>query len=284
MPLRIHCLASSSTVIDGIQDCRLANNIEYELARGDGVPFTTFVAERQRRPTSTFVTKKLGPATTLFGLAGYKISATPLDLWFADEDNGGTIGTTGTKVSVTKGIVVPRSLAAPCGQAASLTYELAAAKTDGTAPYAVTDAATFPTGALLDELNMLTGVTIGGVAVPQLRQVSIEWNPRIRTIHADSAQYPILVALEDLQPVIRISTYKDVALSTYLTGAVAAVVITLSKCENGGRFALTGHKTLTTYVSGGAAESLAGSISQPAETELVIQVAWNGTNSPIHIA
>jgi len=281
----IACLKRGETLIDGIQESGVSPGLTHFLIGGDNSAYNRMVSINEQRPTARFTTVKVAAAITALGLTGLAIGATPLEIWFNDFDNEGSRKTTGEKINVTGGIVAPRTLDAEQGAIARIAYELVMAESDGTVPFTATSAQTVPTGADVDESFRLGDVTVYGASIGPVLGVSIDWGFVIKTIMGNDSIFPVLVAIEHVQPRITIRTLKPEALvAVGASGTDDLWEIELLANEQGGGLAGVGDKVFSTHLNHSHVESLSGTYRGEAVTTIMVEPIFDGTNAPITVA
>lgn len=279
----ITALKLGATLIDGIQDSDIDPGIEHSLHKSDGMAWNTMVVLDASDPKISFASKKIDALLSVFGLDGYKISATPLDAYTIGADLGGSLLTTGEKISMTSGVVVPMRLSASQKPGATLQYQAFGAKSDGAAPWTVTSAQTAPTGMLLDELFRSGDVTIGGASIGPVAGFDIAWTNVVPQDRGDG-MFPMMVNVETLQPVITVRSRKvTAAAQVTLAGSASVMVLNLLECTAGTGLSAAG-PVLTTHLNAVFVSKLSGSQTDKAVTEITCVPVYDGTNSPITIS
>jgi len=282
----ITALKQGATVIDGIVDSRINPGIELFIAGADSQKYNHYLCVNEARPVASFTTLKIAAAITQFGIDGAAISATPLDLYTVDSEAAGSRGSTGEKVSITKGLIVPRQLVAVQGQWATITYDVfMGGTTADAAPFAVTSDQTSPTGIALDELFTLGEVKLNSADIGPCQNYTLDFGFAVDQVMADGKVYPVQVYWRVQQPIITATTLLPEALATItVPGTSNTMTFQLQKCLEGGTRAGSGHKTFTTNENYVHVETFGGSHNDLAHTEINCVPCCDGTNAPIVVS
>lgn len=228
-----------------------------------------------------FTTLQVAQALAASGSA-CSLATSPLALFAVKLQNGGIRAASGhCSWTYGAGLLLPRTLT--CGHQgnASLSYQTLAISGDGsTAPVVQSTAATIP-AAPAASLWTLSGVTMGGVAVPQIKSVSIDWGLKVDSEGADSDLWDSHAAVMAWHPTITITTSK-IGVITALAGQSGVCGITLRNRAAGGTF---GSSTLSIAGTGltFADQPFRASGQKPGEASIRGHCAWDGTNAPIII-
>ena len=286
MPHQITALKQSTTVIDGIVNGSISPGLELFLGRSDSLKYATAVAIAQQRPAAQFGSLKIAAMNTLFGIDGQAISATPLDFYTVVRTTGGSFLTTGEKISVNKGIIVPRTLSVRQGTPAVITYAVIMGGTAAdAAPFSTLSAQTAPVGMTVDEAFFLGAVTKGSGDLLEIVGWDIDFGFQIDVQMCDGWQFPACVAWSVQQPTIRILSQESTALvAVTVDGDDDTVTLKLLKFLEGGFRAGTGDLTFSTHENIMHVESLGGNSGDDAETAIVVVPVFDGTNAPITVA
>ena len=162
------------------------------LERGSGTVDNEFAAVGEAKPMLSFTTTALATVLGLVGLDGYAITS-QTDFYFAQVAQGGMRGGAGThiKMTLTNGMVVPKSLSASQGQPAKLTYDLYPISTDGvTAPIVIATAQSLPTIPIVSELFTLGPAWVNANALAALQSMNWEFSPQMEHVAGDGQAYP----------------------------------------------------------------------------------------------
>jgi len=280
----IQALKLNTTTLDGMQEQEIDPGIEEFLASGDSRAFNTLATINRQWPKVPFTTLKIANAMTLFGIDGYEISANPLECYTVEADHAATRKTTGEKINVTAGIVVPTQLSVKNEPGATLAYTAFGGAEDGTIPFAATSAQTVPIGLDIDELFRAGDVTINSVSVGPVSGYTIDFGIEVEVQIDPTTAFPTLVYIKKHAPKITILSQKATSLVQMgVSGNDDLVSLSLLKCESAGTIAATGHKTFATHKNFVRVGKLGGSHNEPAETEIVVDCLYDGTNAPITV-
>lgn len=292
----IYAVGVGTAVLGGITQQNVALGSDVQMEPTDAAVFGQFVSLVAQNPQAGFSTYHIASALDAVALAGQDISALTggLVLYANKHAAGGTraSGASHRSYTVNEGLVVPRTLSADHQGNFRLAYQ-ALPIYDGTNdPYVVGDSATLPTAATDDERFTIGGVTIGGVALTQLRTVEIDFGVRAVPEGADSDIWPTFVSIEDIMPKITLRGIDPEwfkAANIPMVGKPAThanTTIYLRKRAQGGSFvadATEEHIALTAAGMVVVDDGFNGTGAGAAEATAVLTCRFDGTNDPITI-
>jgi len=271
-----------------------SKGLEQSLIGGGGGVYATFGWRPQAMPRAGFESVKVGAMLTLFGIEAVEIDstatpATGLELYTVDAASGAMNGTTGSKLSVNRGAVIPRSLSIPLGQPAQYAVDVLMAKESGAVPYTIQKGQTIADAAItvnVDEAWTLGTVSIGGVDVDYVQSVEIEFGNDQDQIGSDGQSYPTLLKVGNPRPTLSITTQDtDQIADLTSAGGSGVVVVQLLKYDpQTGLVADTGHKTLTTSLALPRDDGWSQSHAEDIGVTISHAILHDGVNDSIVIA
>jgi|GEM_PF-4606283 len=206
MAHQIHCLRVSTTLYDGIVDSALSPNIAETLQGGDGSLYNTFAATLGAAPALRFTSVKVAQNRALSGAAGAAIG-TAVEAFLVEEEAFGTRKSTGQKLALSNGVIVPRTISADQGGVARLAQEIVlGGAAAGGAPYSFTADQTVPTAATVDELFTLGPITVDGTSIGGVQSLSFDFGVGLSAVQSDGQTYPRLVAVNAVAPRLTFDT------------------------------------------------------------------------------
>jgi hypothetical protein len=278
----LHYLAPvkiGATGLGGISatDNPVQNQIRDEPSSGELTARIQALAGQGFGPS--FTTVDVAAALALCGPMGVALASYPLKLYAqAGADDGRRAAGGHTGYTYQHGLLLPQSL--ECSHQGDCSLSYAAVVTwDGTHdPLVLSSEGSLPAiGA--PSLWTLGSATLGGVAVPQLRSVRINFGLKAEAEGADSDIWPSRPSVSAVQPVITVATTRISALLP-LIGASGSFSLVFRQRDEGGTF--TG-ETFTLSGSGMAnfTKKFGVSGNKPGEAALEARPKYDGVNDPI---
>lgn len=282
----IQCLQLNSTKYDGIVDMRFDPGLDVQKEGSDSNPRAQIATAIPKRPRLEWTTKKVSAHNTLFGIDGYAVSANALEAYGVTAAAGSSPrGTTGNKINVTNGVVVPMRLTADMTTAQIAYACYCGGIGAGTVPYTVTTGQTVPTGPTLSEAFALGAITRAGSAIGGVTSCNIDFGFAVTQQMDPGKEYPVLVYILTHEPVISIGAMDDSLLNALTpAGSGDAIVITLKKKAAAGAYSGSGDITLTTNLEYVAMSNWAGTHNNPAEASVDVHCLWDTVNAPIVVS
>jgi hypothetical protein len=281
----LHYLAPvkiGNTGLGGITatDNPIRNEIRDEPSSGELTARIQALAGQGFDPS--FTTQDIAAALAACGAMGCALAASPLNLYAqAGSDDGRRAAGGHTMYTYQHGLLLPQSL--ECNHQGDCSLSYAAVVTwDGVHdPLVVSDGASLPA---IDATSLWTlqSASLGGVAVPQLRSVRLNFGLKAEAEGADSDIWASRPSVSAIQPVITVTTTRISALLP-LIGDSGTFSLVFREREEGGTF--TAH-TLTLSGSGLAnfTKPFGARGNRPGEADLEARPKYDGANDPIIIS
>lgn len=184
------------------RNVQLGLDVVSEASSGDVYPLTNYV--RAGKPGASFATESLKIALDLCGLTGLSIAGLTggltLFMQYHTDAGGRTGGAANRKFNLTKGIICPVGLTAQHQGNAELHY-IVVPTWDGTNdPVIESDSITLPTGFTNNLMWTLGKATVGGILLPEIKSVEVDFGIRLAPEGADSDIFDTFVSIEQTQP------------------------------------------------------------------------------------
>lgn len=292
----LYAADANGTYIGGITQQNLTANSTIAALMGSGEYQPKFLALIGQTPTGSFTTLAVKAALDLLGQLGWAITGDGFNFYGYKHAEGGTRAGAGShkKYAMAEGLLVPRTLT--CDHQGDATIQVDVAITwDGSAnnPIVVTQNVSVP-GGVTDLIRFTLGpVTIGGVALTQIRSVTIDFGLSAPPEGADSDLWATYVSIVRAQPMIRlrgidVDWFKATG-AIPLTGKPAAhadTTIYLRKRALGATFVANGTAEHIKITAAGLAHIdplFDAGGGTPAETGLTLETRHDGTNNPLVI-
>lgn len=206
--VQLHTDAMESAVlIGGITQQQLPTGTEVRSDPTSGDPYPRHQAVVAQKPTAGFTTMHLARSLDAIGVAGIKIkSATNPGLrLFAQKYNEGEMPASGSvhkRYTIREGLLLPRRLTCGHQEDATIQYE-ALVTYDGTnAPIVPNDDVALPTGLVDDQRFTLAKVTVGGVLLPQLTGVDVDFGLGAVTTGSNSDVWDTHSSVRTVRPML----------------------------------------------------------------------------------
>jgi hypothetical protein len=294
-PAKIYAGKYGTTVLDGIVQSSFSKGLQQSLIGGGGGVYATFGWRPGAMPRASFESVKVGAMLTAFGIEAKEIdsAASPtalgLDLYTVDAASGAMNDTTGSKLAVASGAVIPRSLSIPLGQAARYSADILMAKADGSCPYTIQKGQTLADASItidVDEAWTLGTVSIGGTEVDYCQGVEIDFGNDQEQMGSDGQSYPTLLKIGNPRPTLSITTQDtDQIADLTAAGGSGVVVAQLLKYDpQTGIVADSGHKTLTTSLALTADDGWSQGHGEDIGVTISHAILHDGVNDSIIIA
>ena len=290
----LYGVSVGSSLLGGITRQSIPPNIAERGEASSGEVYPRFQSIVGMRPMLQFDTLAISSALNLIGALGTSIAGLTGGLSFYAQkhtDGGSRAGSSShRKYNAVKGLLIPRRLSVGHQGDATLTYE-AYATYDGTNdPLALTDSVSLPSGIADDERFTLGPVTIGAVALGQVRQLDLDFGINVQTEGADSEIWDRYCSIITVKPVLTLRGVdvqwwkSDKVPLAGLAGTHANTAIYLRKRAAGGTFvadATAQHIKLTLAGLVLLGDGHAASGSGAAEVSLSVPTKYDGTNAPL---
>jgi hypothetical protein len=284
-----------------------------------GLPYPTAAFVTQHAPRANGTTHQVKALLTAISAKGGDIETLGgINLYFQQYKQGGLRETEALhrKVTIAKGVIVPRTLTVSYRQDATLSYEILIIGDGTNAPVLITDNVALPTvtvepppSGIEDRVRYSLGdIKVGGITLEGVRQVTIDFGLDAKTEGADSDVIDSFACIETWKPEARISgvnlewlssTFgQKIPLYCYDTGVAklgvvakqtleevpANTTIQLKKRAKNGLWDSAGHLTIAMAGLAYVDDAGSGSTGGYAEPSLVIAGIYDGTNDCITVS
>lgn len=195
-----------AVVLGGIESVNVKTETEHRAEATSGELYPRHQAIVGQKPTADFASVCLAQCLAQIGLAGLSIATLTngLKLYaYKHTDGGGrSSGSTHRLYTIKKGLIVPRRLTCDHRGDALLTYDVLMTWDGTNDPFIVTDTSAVPTAPTDAERFTIGGITIGAIAIPQVRSFELDFGINAVTEGADSDIFDTFVSIVDVKPVI----------------------------------------------------------------------------------
>jgi len=286
MSFSLAALKSDTTVLGGIKSSSVSPGLQMMLEGGSGQVYKSYGAVDRLAPVAEFSSININALLAFCGVAGLAINATPLELYFVEDEEFVSRKTTGVKMTLSKGVLFPRSVSGPAIGPATITYGIALGGFAGAAPFSIGIDQEVPTGANVPVIEMFKGgpLTINEVDAGPVEDGAIDFNFTIREIFGSGAVYSQRIHIEDISPRMRFTVLDAETLNTVgLTGSNLLVTWTLLACTRDGGRTGSGDIVFSTHQNNVRVEGISGAHGGGVSSTLIVDASWDGTNTPITV-
>jgi hypothetical protein len=289
----IHPDGMSATLIDGVTDQNIDNQIKRINDRTSGDVYSRFQGIVESKPTLSFSTVNIAKALDAVGLTGLKIaSASNVGVVFYAfaHDEGGTrkSGSAHRSYTVREGLMIPKKISCSHGQDAKIDYEIITTYDGSNDPIVIADTVSLTALDGDDERFTLHSLSIGGVTLSQLESVEINFNVKGEGKASDGDIYDTFSWIDEILPTIT-ATGSDIEWMKSsnipilgVDGAHADTVVKFRKRALGGTFVadLTAEHIAVT-ACGMAIIDKPFQGGENAQTSVNLEARHDGTNVPL---
>ena len=301
---RVHTLYAAQLYTDamgaavllcGLQNSSIRTGSEIRSEPASGDPYPRHQAIVAQKPMATLESFHIARYLDAMGYSGHPIkSATNygLRLYAAKFTEGSTLasGSVHRKYTIREGMLCPRRLTCSHQGDATITYE-ALVTYDGTNdPIVIADSEALPSGLIDDERFTLGAVTFGGVSLPQVTQLDIDFGLDAQTEGTNSDIWDTHSTLRKVRPSI---TLRGIDIEWFKSSVIPLIGLNGTHANSG--FYLRKRSVGGTFVANATAEHIHGTIcglavveeafsaqtNQNAEPSVTIPLRHDGTNYPI---
>ena len=289
--VNIDTVGAGDVFIDQITDFNVDTAINEILEGADGMVDPTFVAVQSQSPKVGFTSTKLATALAKCGISGLAISADAdedgAEFWFQKVAEGGTrtSGSNHLKMTMKKGLLVPRSLSAPNDGIANLTFEALAVYDLTNDPIVIATSQSLEGTPVVDELFTCGPVEINGVALAGIQEITIDFGITELIEGADGQVWPTFVGIMTRRPVITIRTLDVLSLNTFglsgkAQGATDSKIYLRKIAEGGTRVADATEEHISFAIDEGRimVNTISGGHDAPQMSEVKITPSYDGSN------
>lgn len=269
----LYGISVGNTFIPQITNWSVNKGVTELVESGSGAVDPTFVAIGEMRPAISITTSAIATSLGACGMDGLAISSgVPVVAYMQKAAAGSTrmSGSNHIKLTMNKGIMIPRQISATHNQIATINYDIFALYDGTNAPiiYANNQALTGSTAA--SELFTCGPIYAGATLINSIQSTTVDFGIRER-IHSGSGEvYPTFGCIESRRPSITANTddvVSDIALGFggRAESATASKVYLRKIAKGSDRVAdSTGEHILFTLAEGRHhIESLSGNVDSP---------------------
>lgn len=291
-------VASPSVPVNlaGVTNVTVPDEWDIRASRTGGDVYPRHVAAYSHAPRPTFRTVCLQDALDVIGLTGLVLANGGVNL-FAQKFSEGALAASGSahrKYNITEGLCYPVRLTCEHRGDAEIEYAILPTYDGSNDPIVETDTSALPTAPTDNERFTLGQVTIGAIAIAQITRLEVDFGVVAQAQSTDSDIYDTHCMIRAIEPKIRlvgsnIEWLKSTAVPrTGLVFTHANTKLYLRKRSTGA----------TAFVANNTAEHISLAAAglavitnpfddqgdDPAQVNLDLTVAYDGTNAPIVIS
>ncbi len=302
----LYAIQAQGGLIDQITNQDYDQGIEEIIQAGDGKTDAEFIATITQAPVLSFTTVALAKALAIAGYSGEAITS-GLDFFLQKVKSGGTreVGANHVKLTIGKGILLPRTARATQGGEASIEYDALAISDNGlNAPIAVATGEAL-TGSPEETEKFTVGTAkINGTLIEGIQDITIDFGIQEFLQGSDGNAFNTFAGIMERRPSITIRSLdvnlidvfntSEITISPTTTIHPGQVGITTGKAEVGFaklkafgiREALSAavHVLFTVNEGRMTIRSIGGAGNDPQAVEFVITPSFDGTNDSLAIA
>lgn len=288
----------SAVLLGGITQQSIVTGTRLQGDPTSGDPYVRHQAIHAQKPRATFSTLQIARALDNIGPSGLKIkseSNTGLRLYQRKYDEGSTpaSGSNHIRHTIREGLLVPRQLSCSHQDDATLQYE-ALVTYDGTNdPIVPADSVALPTGLLDDERFTLAAVTIGGVLITQVTNLTLDFGLDAQTEGSNSDIWDTHSSIRSVSPSL---TLKGIN-AKWFSSAVIPLIGKKGTHANTSFYLRKRKDDGSTFVADGTTEHIKFTMcglaymdsvidvqtNQPGEPAIMMPLRYDGTNFPVVI-
>ncbi len=291
----LYAVVHDSTAIGGVHALNIDPKDQVLAEATAGEPWARFTALVGQEPESTFSTYAINAALDLIGLTGSNIGDLTNGLIFHAQKKlaGGVRGGAGThrKMVVNDGLVVPQTLSVSHRGNASLTYRVVTIYDGSNDPIVLTESQNLP--AAPNDLTRFTlgQTTIANVTIDQKLQLDIDFGIELDIEAADSDLWPTHVGIKAINPKL---TFRGTDGEWFKAGNIPLIGKVGTHANS---ISYLRKRSQTGFVADATVEHIKFTVdgyahlgpifdaqgNETAETGLIFETEYDGTNNPITI-
>lgn len=279
-------------LIDQISDQNIDAGINQMIAGGDGAIYNHYAAVAGQSPRLSFTTSALKTALDKCASTGLALdTANPtLEMYFQAVTEGGTRAGASShyKLTVSEGLLLPRTIEAPHNAVATISYEAIATWDGANDPIVIAGSQSLAGTAAVDEMFTAGAVKINGSALTGIQNISIAFGITEMVLGDAGEVWPTFVAVQSIQPIITVTSLDAAAINTFALegakqGATDSVVYLRKLDKNGTRVADATEEHISFTIDDGriAVQNVGGSHGAPLASVVQITPTYDGTNAPL---
>ena len=283
------------TLISQIHNQSVSTDLAEVYEKLDNSVYNTFHAIGNQQDTFSFTTTMVSTALSKITADGFKIGGTgnTLTAYFQQRAKGGRFegANKHLKITATEGLLLPRTLAAESNQPATLDAEFIAIYDESNDPLVFLKNQSLAGDPTAAELFTAGAMKDGEGFVNKIQSINIDFGISAPLESPDGIGRPTFISINEIQPVITITTNDIDVLDTYETKGVkkdnGAIVIFLRAFNSGGiREADNTEKHIKITVGECRVHASEGSGDRDGNATAVIRIVpvYDGTNNPLQMA
>jgi len=289
----IAAITLGGTTLSGIVDQSYTAGAEEMLLGSTGASNPSFLAVSAVKPTFSFTTLDVKAGLDVGGLLATAYSSA-VDIYFRQRNFGGAYGdgtaASSIKVSLSKSLLVPKTISANHNAEATISFDLYACSTDGsTSPVTITTAAAPYTPEKKNPDVWTVGSAEFGAVVASVQSISVDTGAQVEQHGHSGTPYDQYIGVHEYRPKVSVECMNISNLSTITSvGALSAdMSVFFRKMTLGGTRVATGTATHISLTSTGGMvfnRGTSGSHLSPATLSLEYIPVWDGSTSPIVVS
>ena len=283
----------NATLIDGITRQNIGAGIQKVKNFNDGSVDVRYIATMSRKTTIEFSTRAVAKALGAVGARGAALAGAGVTLFFQKNADSGerASGTAHLKVVIATGLIIPLTLRAGQDGEGEISYQIIPVSADGTTdPITITDSQALAGTPDSAEKFTVGPCSINGTDV-EPQSLEVNFGISVQTRSHSGFYLPLQASIKTVAPTVTIQS-KDVSkvVTFALAGTAQSVtdtVLYLRKLDqNGTRVAnITAEHVKLTIDDGQIhTDGLGSDGEEDATATLMMDVAYDGVNSPIVVA
>ena len=288
---------NTSLSLDGVLRCAHVPGIETVTVRGDGQLHATRVYIKSIRPRIDFTTLDVGTALALnsaqFATKGLALSAL-FSGYLTQRTQDGGLATTGDKLAMAQGLIVPTRLSVRDMEAATLECAVHGRSADGTTnPLSVTADQTVPVGTAITACHTVGKLMVNGaqIAANLIQSFDYDFGLAVEPLGGDGVLYPTRLHIRQVQP--RLSweladadAVAAIGLSGVAQGATDSLFYLRKFDPSGGRVATATAEHVKMSIDDGIwyVEDAGGESDGDVRVRLVCEPVWDAAVEPVVVS
>lgn len=281
---------NTSLYLSDIQRLSAGPGLRISRLAGDGQLYPSKAIINQIAPTIEFDTRDLATAlalnSNLFPINGLALSAA-FGGFMTQRADDGALETTGDKLAISNGIIIPVRLSVKDMEPGVLTCRVVGRSTDGTTnPYTVTADQTVPSTVVLPAVHTVGTVKVNGSAYALCQSIELDFGIDLIVLGGDGQVYPTKIFIAKAAPRFIIESADADLMATIgavgtKQGATDSVVYLRKFDSNGGRVADVTAEHISFTIDDGliSVESVECNADGHDVVRFAIDPVWDATNN-----
>jgi len=250
----------------------------------------TFIAQKAQMPKISFTTSAVKTALDATGLGSIPIAAgNPAYFRLQKMEQGGAYetGSVHKRITVNRGIGIPRSLSAGHDKQAEISYEVTCLYDGTNAPMIITSGQTLGGVATFEEYFLAGPASVNGINLSGVQSIKVDYNLKDVHLGGDGELWPSFSAYIGRSMSITIRAIDVDSMATLGFSPITQTtpsVMYLRKVQNGGARvpdSTEEHIRLSVNQAQIVVTKLDAKPAQPAEIEIKITPTYDGTNAVV---